>query len=195
MPNTFILPPAPRPLCLALVWLQNKIHPLRFLLPQSTIPILQVQQFAYAIFRCNTRLSCSDLCAKFCSLNSLLCPPQNIKLFFLSYIGSIVDISWLPWLLCFEMLVKSLMKIQKYASKTIDNGRIFLSDCSIRWGCSSVGRASQWHCGGRRFEPDQLHHLQFWARAEVVKWQTRMIQVHVPSWAWGFKSPFQHQVF
>lgn len=28
------------------------------------------------------------------------------------------------------------------------------------WGCSSVGRAPQWHCGGRRFEPDHLHFLQ-----------------------------------
>ena len=46
-------------------------------------------------FRCSTHLLCSDLCAKFCSLNSLLCLPQNIKLFSLSYINSIYDISWL----------------------------------------------------------------------------------------------------
>ena len=26
-------------------------------------------------------------------------------------------------------------------------------------GRSSVGRAPQWHCGGRRFEPDRLHHF------------------------------------
>ena len=25
------------------------------------------------------------------------------------------------------------------------------------WGRSSVGRAPQWHCGGRRFDPDRLH--------------------------------------
>ncbi len=31
---------------------------------------------------------------------------------------------------------------------------------SIRfgWGLSSVGRAPQWHCGGRRFESCRLHH-------------------------------------
>ena len=27
------------------------------------------------------------------------------------------------------------------------------------WGCSSVGRALEWHSRGRRFDPDQLHHL------------------------------------
>lgn len=48
------------------------------------------------------------------------------------------------------------------------------------WGCSSVGRASQWHCEGRRFESDQLHHFLNSFQAEVVEWQTRMIQVHVP---------------
>lgn len=48
------------------------------------------------------------------------------------------------------------------------------------WGCSSAGRAPQWHCGGRQFEPDQLHHFPFFEmQAEVVEWQTRMIQVHV----------------
>ena len=25
------------------------------------------------------------------------------------------------------------------------------------WGCSSVGRALEWHSRGRRFDPDQLH--------------------------------------
>ena len=25
------------------------------------------------------------------------------------------------------------------------------------WGCSSIGRAPEWHSGGRRFDPDQLH--------------------------------------
>jgi putative endonuclease len=28
------------------------------------------------------------------------------------------------------------------------------------WGCSSVGRALEWHSRGRRFDPDQLHHLK-----------------------------------
>ncbi len=27
------------------------------------------------------------------------------------------------------------------------------------WGRSSVGRAPQWHCGGRRFDPDRLHQI------------------------------------
>jgi hypothetical protein len=27
------------------------------------------------------------------------------------------------------------------------------------WGRSSVGRAPQWHCGGRRFDPCRLHHF------------------------------------
>ena len=26
-----------------------------------------------------------------------------------------------------------------------------------RWGCSSVGRALEWHSRGRRFDPVQLH--------------------------------------
>ena len=29
---------------------------------------------------------------------------------------------------------------------------------SFEWGRSSVGRAPAWHAGGRRFEPDRLHH-------------------------------------
>jgi|APCry1669191515_1035360.scaffolds.fasta_scaffold00010_11 hypothetical protein len=29
-------------------------------------------------------------------------------------------------------------------------------------GCSSVGRAPQWHCGGHRFDPGQLHHHRFY---------------------------------
>ena len=27
----------------------------------------------------------------------------------------------------------------------------------INWGCSSVGRALEWHSRGRQFDPDQLH--------------------------------------
>ena len=27
------------------------------------------------------------------------------------------------------------------------------------WGCSSVGRALEWHSRGRRFDPDQLHQI------------------------------------
>ena len=29
-----------------------------------------------------------------------------------------------------------------------------------QWGCSSVGRALEWHSRGRRFDPDHLHHYQ-----------------------------------
>ena len=29
----------------------------------------------------------------------------------------------------------------------------------LTWGCSSIGRALEWHSGGRRFDPDQLHQL------------------------------------
>ncbi len=28
---------------------------------------------------------------------------------------------------------------------------------SYFWGCSSVGRALEWHSRGRQFDPDQLH--------------------------------------
>ena len=28
---------------------------------------------------------------------------------------------------------------------------------SYVWGCSSSGRAPQWHCGGKGFDPPQLH--------------------------------------
>ena len=31
-------------------------------------------------------------------------------------------------------------------------------------GCSSVGRAPQWHCGGHRFDPGQLHHFYFFMK-------------------------------
>ena len=27
----------------------------------------------------------------------------------------------------------------------------------LEWGCSSVGRALEWHSRGRQFDPDQLH--------------------------------------
>ena len=27
----------------------------------------------------------------------------------------------------------------------------------LLWGCSSVGRAPEWHSGGRQFDSDQLH--------------------------------------
>ena len=34
---------------------------------------------------------------------------------------------------------------------------------SYRWGHSSAGRALQWHCRGRRFDPAWLHHyLRGW---------------------------------
>src|SRR6266545_5365092 len=29
---------------------------------------------------------------------------------------------------------------------------------AFAWGCSSAGRAPEWHSGGRRFDPVQLHH-------------------------------------
>ena len=39
-------------------------------------------------------------------------------------------------------------------------------------GRSSVGRAPQWHCGGRRFEPDRLHHLNSVVKSIII--QTRV---------------------
>ena len=27
------------------------------------------------------------------------------------------------------------------------------------WGCSSLGRALEWHSRGSRFDPDHLHHI------------------------------------
>jgi hypothetical protein len=36
------------------------------------------------------------------------------------------------------------------------------------WGCSSAGRALEWHSRGRRFDPVQLHHLTFLFRAFPV---------------------------
>ena len=27
------------------------------------------------------------------------------------------------------------------------------------WGCSSLGRALEWHSRGSRFDPDHLHHV------------------------------------
>lgn len=47
---------------------------------------------------------------------------------------------------------------EKKFEKIIDEMKKFASVFEILfWGCSSVGRAPQWHCGGRRFEPDHLH--------------------------------------
>ena len=34
----------------------------------------------------------------------------------------------------------------------------FYSD-SFEWGRSSIGRAPQWHCGGRRFDSVRLHQV------------------------------------
>ena len=31
----------------------------------------------------------------------------------------------------------------------------------IVWGCSSAGRALEWHSRGRRFDPVQLHHPKY----------------------------------
>ena len=28
------------------------------------------------------------------------------------------------------------------------------------WGRSSAGRAPHWQCGGHRFDPDRLHHIE-----------------------------------
>ena len=37
-------------------------------------------------------------------------------------------------------------------------------DLSINlWGCSSAGRALEWHSRGRRFDPVQLHHFIFYS--------------------------------
>ena len=38
---------------------------------------------------------------------------------------------------------------------------IVASNCYIyaTWGCSSVGRALEWHSRGQRFDPAQLHTL------------------------------------
>ncbi len=43
--------------------------------------------------------------------------------------------------------------------RSVDSpARIRLAEKSASaWGCSSVGRAPEWHSGGRRFDPDQLH--------------------------------------
>ena len=53
---------------------------------------------------------------------------------------------------------------------------------SVR-GRSSVGRAPQWHCGGRQFESDRLHQrdrvVSYDGAPKWWNWQTRMIQVHV----------------
>src|SRR6266508_5468805 len=35
---------------------------------------------------------------------------------------------------------------------------------AFAWGCSSAGRAPEWHSGGRRFDPVQLHQLVASAR-------------------------------
>jgi hypothetical protein len=51
------------------------------------------------------------------------------------------------------------------------------SDRYVTWGCSSIGRAPEWHSGGRRFDPVQLHHprnehlLRFDLDVPGVLWQ------------------------
>ena len=40
---------------------------------------------------------------------------------------------------------------------------------TIKWGCSSAGRAPALHAGGHRFDPVHLHHFFFDESLEVVK--------------------------
>ena len=42
---------------------------------------------------------------------------------------------------------------------TVIENMLFYRAFTYTWGCSSVGRALEWHSRGRRFDPDQLHHF------------------------------------
>ncbi len=41
------------------------------------------------------------------------------------------------------------------------------------WGRSSIGRAPEWHSGGRRFDPDRLHQASFETAFRTTPWQAR----------------------
>src|ERR1700733_6412746 len=54
-------------------------------------------------------------------------------------------------------------------------------EASVRmWGHSSVGRAPEWHSGGRRFDPDWLHHAKSMAYSSYLDSFMRS------SATWGF---------
>ena len=47
---------------------------------------------------------------------------------------------------------------EKIAGGAIDDTGNIRYHGSFSWGHSSAGRALQWHCRGRRFDPGWLHH-------------------------------------
>jgi|WetSurSiteA1Bulk_404760.scaffolds.fasta_scaffold02961_5 putative endonuclease len=49
---------------------------------------------------------------------------------------------------------KHLKSLAGLKEKKIILQKLFMQSS---WGCSSVGRALEWHSRGRRFDPDQLH--------------------------------------
>ena len=58
------------------------------------------------------------------------------------------------------------------AERTRRNGDVAASDAeldSTKWGYSSAGRAPALQAGGRRFDPDYLHHLLSFGKKKVSK--------------------------
>src|ERR1017187_1136148 len=50
-----------------------------------------------------------------------------------------------------------------------------------RWGCSSAGRAPEWHSGGRQFDPVQLHHNIIDLSADAKRKSRRGCTKYVPN--------------
>ena len=61
------------------------------------------------------------------------------------------------YLLCCPICIVALQWC-KYFFKNPLEIKKHLWYTNLRWGCSSLGRALEWHSRGSRFDPDHLHH-------------------------------------
>src|SRR5665811_2438319 len=61
----------------------------------------------------------------------------------------------------------SLAPVSNWPRLNLEGGGARTRRLPQKRGCSSAGRAPDLHSGGRRFDPDQLHHLP--ARDEIAR--------------------------
>ena len=101
----------------------------------------------------------------------------------------------LLWKVCYHCTISArpnqeknfLKKWQKQFTNTDES-------CIItkQWGCSSVGRALEWHSRGRRFDPDHLHQKQ---KPRRIAQAVRFFVKGVPAQAEGLSGhPFNQKV-
>ncbi len=58
-----------------------------------------------------------------------------------------------------SMLHTRLIKFDTQNSLCYNRLRCERTHNTNTWGCSSLGRASQWHCEGKGFDPPHLHQI------------------------------------